>query len=256
MRMAARASDNKLYVLSHFESKFTVLRLSDLSELATIPLGLSGSTSDTISDLGADPDGTLLAAVVCEQGKVVVIDGATESILGTATLAGILQDGGPGRMCAAVDATNRRVFVYVRDDGKLYRLDESNGFQTSAFVTVGASAEAKAAYSIKSVYYSPTLHKVFSFDKIIDPDTLQVVGSLSGVHRIVAEESGVLYGQVKDSNSDEYLVTLDVATYAIQKSRFLVHTEVMSSYIAFDLAQGRAALSDPSESSVEWFDPR
>ncbi len=249
IRFVARPADDKLFVLSHFESKLSLFRLSDLTPLSTIPLGVRGSTTDTIAAMAADPEGRLLAALICEQGKVVLVDGAREEVRGTVAISDVALSAGPGRLQGAVDGEGDRVFVYEQKGRLLTRLDGPN-FRIAATSQVIPSQTSGGGYRLKTVFYSRQLDRLLVGDQIVNPDTLQVVGRVPNVHRVVGESQGRLWGQRRGANGLEVLVTLDSGTLESLGEQSLGTTSVMSSAIWISPDQGRALVANPSASTL------
>ena len=249
MRMAAQVSGDKLFVLSHLTSQIEVRKLSDLSAASTISLGLPGSISDTVSDMVADSKGELLAALMCEQGKVVVVDGIGEQVLATIDLGRTTYGGGPGRMRACIDSTNNRIFVYVKDDSRLYVLDGRQNYQIVASETVGIDRDVIQSYAFKGLHYSDALDTLFVMNLALDPTTLTQTASITGVHRIVAEDAGTLYGQFVE-NDEEVLVKIDPSTLAVVERSALQPAVKIKSYLSFDFTNRRLAVSQPSAAVV------
>ncbi|MCH2131348.1 MAG: dienelactone hydrolase family protein, partial [Pirellulaceae bacterium] len=201
VRMVQRPEDSRLFIFSHFAPTVEVRDLETLEvlgEISLAPYGVGTSYSDTLSDMSADPNGDLLVALQCEQGKVSIIDGATQSVLAVVDLGGLRRNDGPGRMNAAVDLSdpdNRRVFVFLADDNRLYRLEESNNFvpRVDDSVSVSVDHQVQKTYGFRSVYYSPSIDKVFVWNVAVDPDTLTVESEVEGVERLVGEAGGVLF---------------------------------------------------------------
>ena len=261
VRMIQRPADQKLFVFSHFEPKVVVRDLETLEvlrEISLVPHGVTASYSDTLSDMAADPDGDLLVALQCEQGKVAVIDGATESVLAVVSLGGALPSGGPGRMNAAVDTSdpsNRRVFVYLADDNRLYRLEEADDFAphpyASAVVSVAPSVQD--TYAFRSVYYSPSINTVFVWNVAVDPDTLVAGSAVSGVERFIGEADGALYAQHQTAsgvNQTESLVAVDALSLDILHEQVLAETMAMDSKVYLDFDRWAVAFTRPASSEA------
>ncbi|MBP62101.1 MAG: hypothetical protein CMJ62_11315, partial [Planctomycetaceae bacterium] len=225
-------------------------------QISLASYGVGSSYSDTLSDMAADPDGDLLVALQCEQGKIAIIDGAAESVLAVVDLGGPRPNDGPGRMNAAVDLSdpaNRRIFVFLADDNKLYRLEESNGFvprlEDAAEITV--EHQVQQTYGFRSVYYSPLLDKVFVWNVAVDPDTLAVETTVAGVERLVGEADGVLFAQHQAPagfNRTESLVTVDAATFEIVHQQQLAETMAMDAKVHLDLSRDQVAFTRPAYS--------
>ncbi len=230
---------------------------SDLKARKVIDLQQPHSLTDTVSDLATDPTTSLLAALLCEQGKVVIVDGQTDELLATADLGPVKTGAGPGRMNAAVDGKRRRVFVYLEDDKKLYRLDEDNGFQPSTSMVVTPDPKARGEYAFKAVYYSPMLDKVMVYDQVIDPDSLEVDSALPQVQRVIAEHEGAIYTERHDpASGDIMLMVWDASTWEPLGSMVVGNYQAMGAYLAFDFERKRvaAALSAKSEIHFEQLD--
>lgn len=243
----------KLFVLNHFTSEIKVLNASTLVALGTINLGVDGSLTDTIGYLEADPDGHLLAALIGEQGKVVFVDGESQSVLTTRDLGiGFATDQGPGRMLGAVDGSgDGRVFVYVREENKLYRFDGPHFGSDS--VEIHPDPVALRSYSDAALYYSAALGKLFVYNLVVDPDSLAVVGEVEA-HRVVAEESGTLYGQTAHGG-DEQLLAIDANTYETRWTASLANTGgTIKSGVAFDFAGRMMVMTDPVKARLLLFE--
>ena len=254
VRMVQRPESGRLFIFSHFAPTVEVRDLETLEVLDQISLaayGVTASYSDTLSDMAADPNGDLLVALQCEQGKVAIIDGATESVLAVVDLGGVRPNDGPGRMNAAVDLSdpeNRRVFVFLADDNKLYRLEESNDFRPTLehSVSVDVDHSVQKTYGFRSVYYSPTVDKVFVWNVSVDPDSLTVETEVEGVERLVGEAEGVLYAQHQAPagvNQTESLVTVDNSTFEIVHQQLLTETMAMDAKVYLDMQQDRVAFT-------------
>ena len=261
VRMVQRPQDGRLFIFSHFAPTVEVRDLETLEvlgEISLAPHGVGTSYSDTLSDMSADPNGDLLVALQCEQGKVAIIDGATQSVLAVVNLGGLRRNDGPGRMNAAVDLSdpdNRQVFVFLADDNTLYRLEESNDFlpHLEASVSVPVDQQVQKTYGFRSVYYSPAIDKVFVWNVAVDPDTLIVESEVEGVERLVGEAAGVLYGQHKAPagvNQTESLVTFDATTFETTHKQILAETMAMDVKVHLDLSHGRVAFTRPAYSEA------
>ena len=266
VRMAAFEEDNVLFIFSHFEPVIEVRDLETLELLETISLaehGVVASYSDTLSDMSFASDGSLLVALQAEQGLVVVVDSASREVLAVTDLGGSLPGDGPGRLNAAVDISNpddRRVFVYLEDDSRLYRLQESHGFAASVedSVEVAIDRDVQGTYAFRAVFHSSESDTVYAWNVAIDAETLETGGTIEGVERVVGESAGVLIGQHKVAsgvNSIESLVVVDAGTGSVLHEQELAETEAMDAKVDWDLGSGRLAFSMPAASEVhlvEW----
>ncbi len=254
VRMIQRPEDETLFIFSHFEPKIEVRDLDTLEVIHEISLsthGITTSYSDTLSDMNADPQGSLLVALQCEQGKVAIVDGANQSVLAVVELGKPRPGTGPGRMNAAVDTSdpdNRKVFVYLADDNRIYRLEESNDFvpQVDASAEVSVTQGIQNTYGFRSVYFSPSFDMVFAWNVPIDPDTLVAGTPVNGVERFVGENDGVLYAQHKASsgvNQIESLVMVDPASLQVVHEQVLAETMAMDSKVYLDFDRGQVAFT-------------
>ena len=261
VRMVQRSEDGRLFIFSHFAPTVEVRDLETLeilNQISLAPYGVVASYSDTLSDMAADPNGDLLVALQCEQGKVAIIDGATESVLAVVDLGGMRPNDGPGRMNATVDLSdpdNRRVFVFLADDNTLYRLEESNGFvpRVEDTVEVAVDHHVQKTYGFRSVYYSPAIDKIFVWNVTVDPDTLSVEADVEGVERFVGEAAGVLYAQHQvpaKVNRTESLVTVDNSTFEIVHQQLLTETMAMDAKVYLDMQHERVAFTRSAYSEV------
>ncbi len=261
VRMVQRPADDRLFIFSHFAPTVEVRDLQTLEVLGQISLasyGVGSSYSDTLSDMAADPDGDLLVALQCEQGKIAIIDGAAESVLAVVDLGGPRPNDGPGRMNAAIDLSdpgNRRVFVFLADDNQLYRLEEVNGFvpRLEDAVEVTVDRQVQQTYGFRSVYYSPQLDKVFVWNVAVDPDTLTVEEAVAGVERLVGEADGVLFAQHQAPtgvNRTESLVTVDAASFEMVHQQVLAETMAMDAKVHLDLSRDQVAFTRPAYSEA------
>ncbi|MDP6957442.1 MAG: hypothetical protein QF645_01380, partial [Planctomycetota bacterium] len=250
MKMAVRETEDRLYVMNHFETKLSILRLSDLEAVGEFSLGLPTCVGDTIAEMAFDSAGTILACLVCEQGKVVVVDTVDSKIVNTITLAEPNDSYGPGRFQGAVDGEKKRIYVYVDKEQLLYRLDGSNDYEVGKSASVIPGEVARNGYALSGVFYSPLLKLLFVNDLVVHPTTLKTITSLEGVSRVVAEEPGVIYAQRRGADLKEYLVRIDSDTLEVISSDYILSTEKMASYISFDFKNRKYAVSNPAEAEV------
>lgn len=258
VRMMMRPADNELFVLSHFESKLVVHDLTTLVIKSEIPLGLPPCYTDTIMAMAGDDQGELFAALVAEQGKLVVVDGNTQTILATINMTTPALGVGPGRMNGAVDngdPANRRLFVYLADDETLYRYEEmtSPPFQLTGTIKVVLSSGVKNSYGFRTVYYSDGMGKIFVGNVQIDPDTLMLEGFAADAHRFVGERATTLYAQHKSSfgtSQLEQVYIIDGPTLATIGMETIGLTAGMDVKVHFDTGRGRMAFSMPIASEV------
>lgn len=253
IRMAIRAASEEIFVLSHFESKLSVIDIDSFAKTGEIDLGVQGSISDTISDLASDPDGELLACVLSEQGTIVVVDGASHQVLGTAALGNVLEGYGPGRMHAAVDAVHQRVFVYLADGRRLYQLTAANQWQVATSVQILPDSEASMNYAAQGLYYSPSLNKLFAWGAVYDADTLTQETSLASAQRLVGEKDDFLYAQRQDSDGTEYALILDAASYAVLREERVGRVRAMGSNLVYDFPRWRFAEALAAEAKVYFY---
>jgi DNA-binding beta-propeller fold protein YncE len=256
IRMATRMDEDKAFVLGHFESKLTVIGLSDLKKLRTIDLGQGHALTDTMSDLVADPAGRLLVALLAEQGKVVIVDGSTEDVLAVVELGPEVLGGGPGRMNAAVDADTRAVYVYLADDATLYKLEESNGFQVdpTAKVELTFSRDVQQSYGFGAVYFNVRQSRVFVWNQAVNSRTLDHGPALPNIHRVVGERDGTIYAERKTPGGDEILVALDDETLEETGQLVIGNYRAMGSQTAFHWETGLLAQALGAQSEVHFFE--
>ena len=200
MRMAVREAEDRLYVMNHFETKLSILRLSDLEPVGELSLGLPSCIGDTIAEMAFNAEGTLLACLVCEEGKVIVVNTVDEKVINTVSLAEPNDSYGPGRFQGAVDSDQERIFVYVEKEQVLYRLDGSENYEVGKSAVVVPGEEARTGYALSGLFYSPTKKLLFVNDLVLHPGTLKTLTTLDGVSRVVAEEEGMIYAQRRDPN--------------------------------------------------------
>ncbi len=250
MRMAMNESTDRLYVLNHFGSRLSILRLSDLAFLGSLSLGLPSCIGDSIAEMAFNEAGTLLACMICEQGKVVIVDTTQETILNTITLADPVTGYGPGRFQGAIDDATGNVFVYIEKEETLYRLDAALNHEVGKSAPVKPGSDAAGGYGLSGLFFSAQLGVLFVNDLLVHPGTLKSLTAVDGICRVVGEETGLIYAQRRDSDNAEYLVKIDVNTLKEISSDHLLDTHQMASYFSLDLQNRKYAVSDPAKAQV------
>jgi len=244
--IAANEKAGELYVLSHFLSSVDVLDATSLTRKATIGLGLPESYGDMISYFARGSGGNCLAALMCEQGQLAIVDPTGRVALATNRLASINHDGGPGRFSGAVDPLHQRVYVYIGETNRLVAFSAATGW-TQVEDSVACYAKTNTPYDDNIAYFSTNANRLFIGREIRHPATLSLLGTVA-VDRVVGDEPGLLYGQRCDHDGQEYLVCLQGADYAPAWELVLATTDVMRTITDFDPVNRRLAVTDMARS--------
>ena len=111
-------------------------------------------------------------------------------------------------------------------NGKLWRYDAATG-QELVTRTISGGYVSKGAYAVDVLYVDDARGRIFAGPHILEAETLESIGEMDGVSRIVFASKDHLFGQ-DGSQTTERFAVLDPESGTVLSSYTLFETRVRS----------------------------
>lgn len=249
--MALDARGERLYVLSHYESRVYAFDTATNREVLSIGLGLPGCETDSLSHMSYDRATGRLYCSFPDTGSVVVVD--THDPVRTSVFRPLglrpERDAGPGRLQAAGDGRGRAFYVVAPSRKRVWIYDSGSG-ELLAWRSLAHSAVGQGGEERGLLFADPSRGRMFVGPCVLSMRKHVVRATLRGVERVIAQRGGHLLATRIDARGREVLCIFDADTLREVGSVRLLDGHARASCFALDTARNRLYAAHAASAQV------
>jgi len=243
-----------LMAICHFDAALHIWDLDSGKERQAIPLGVPVGTGDGIGDLAYDAASGVAAVGWAETGQIVAVDVAAGKVLWEQSLqqrdAG--SDSGPGKISVAIGGGT----LFVGSGTKVLvanAFDLRTGSQLGEKPVPSGGARG-IVRGTNMLRWDPVGERLFFRGNVLDPESLQVTGQLSGVDRIFHVDEEIILGRFEDAEKRNYLVQFDAQSLQETGRWATLSCPFVPTRLVFEPSDKQLYLLDMAQARVATYD--
>ena len=178
-------SQNRLYVLGHYESKVSVFDMATDEKVMDIPLGIQRLRTDQLSIMAMDHPSGKLYVVAIELGSLTMVNADGSGTPSTVAMEGYTPVGtgtGPGKIQIAINESLHQVYVFLRD-AKCLNIYDGNSLSLLGSSTISGFSQMNSPLNL--LFSDDVGARLFVGPYIINPQTGAVLGSISSGLKVI-----------------------------------------------------------------------
>jgi DNA-binding beta-propeller fold protein YncE len=249
--MALSNRRGKLYVLSHYEAKIYVVDPVRLLTIDTIPLGIRGSRTDSLSCMAFHDDSGIIVAGFPETARLVILDVDTnQKVVLRPKGAKPLVERGPANWHVQISQDGKSVYLY-RDLERVLTRYNAKGKELASIPV--PKITSRMGYVLEIFTRLPSTGELFLGEYPVRESPLSIAQPIPHLERVLDIREGIVYGNAILGRDDEMLVLVERETGKLLSRHFMFRSNVTRSSIYLDIEKGLFFATDMSRAKVYSF---